>query len=50
MQGTVLLEQRLDAGLQEREYDFPSLSNGLYLVTLEGEGWRYPTKRWALFR
>lgn len=50
MQGTVLLEQRLDAGLQEREYDFPSLSNGLYLVTLEGDGWRYPTKRWALFR
>lgn len=50
LQGILLLEKELEGGLHEQQYDFPSLSNGLYLVSLQGDGWRYPTKRWVVQR
>ncbi|MBP6722790.1 MAG: T9SS type A sorting domain-containing protein [Bacteroidia bacterium] len=50
MQGTLLMEKQLDGGLHEQQYDLSQLSNGLYLVSLQGEGWRYPTKRWVIQR
>ena len=50
MQGTLLMERQLDGGLHEQQYDLSQLSNGLYLVSLQGEGWRYPTKRWVIQR
>jgi hypothetical protein len=48
MGGQVVLERRLEEGMQEVRYELPYLSNGLYLVTVEGEGWRYPMRRWAV--
>lgn len=50
LQGTILMEHQLPEGLIEQGFDFPNLSNGLYLVSLQGEGWRYPTKRWVVQR
>jgi hypothetical protein len=48
LQGEVVMESRLEEGVQANTYALPQISNGLYLITVEGDGWRYPTRRWAV--
>jgi hypothetical protein len=48
LQGEVVLERRMEEGMQANSYSLPQISKGLYLVTMEGDGWRYPTRRWAV--
>lgn len=46
---TVLLRQ-VDEGPLQETIALPQLSSGMYLVSLRGEQWRYPTLRWVVQR
>ncbi len=48
--GTVVHAQQLEAGMQQLQIPMPQLASGLYLVSLAGEEWRYPTLRWVVQR
>lgn len=50
MTGQVVLNLHLEEGLQQPNIALPQLSNGLYLVSMAGNGWRYPTLRWVVQR
>lgn len=50
LRGECVWESRLEEGLQQVSHSLSQLSAGLYLVTVQGEGWRYPARRWAVQR
>jgi hypothetical protein len=48
--GTQVWQGRLDEGLQQPRIALPQLSDGLYLIHVGGDTWRYPTLRWVIQR
>jgi hypothetical protein len=50
MTGEVVLQQWLEQGMQQLQFALPQLSSGMYLVSLAGAEWRYPTLRWVVQR
>ncbi len=50
MTGEVVLQQWLEQGMQQPQFALPQLSSGMYLVSLAGAEWRYPTLRWVVQR
>jgi hypothetical protein len=46
--GQTALRLHLEEGLQQASIALPQLSDGLYLVHMAGNGWRYPTLRWVI--
>ncbi|MFN8396400.1 MAG: hypothetical protein U0176_17375 [Bacteroidia bacterium] len=50
LSGAVMLERRLDEGMVREQFSLSGIAAGMYMVTLEGEGWRYPSLRWVVQR
>lgn len=50
LNGQVVLETALAEGLLDQSFALPQLSDGLYLVSMAGGEWRYPTLRWMVAR
>lgn len=48
--GEVVLQQDLEEGFQQMRIPMTQLSSGMYLVSMAGEEWRYPTLRWVVQR
>lgn len=50
LSGAVIEERQVDEGAVHERIPFAGIAAGIYLVTLEGEGWRYPSLRWVVQR
>jgi hypothetical protein len=48
--GETVLNRRLDEGVFQETIALPHLSSGMYLVSISGENWRYPSRRWVVLR